>query len=74
MSVAVIYIALGASILAWRRWLIARLRNVTRMISPERRQYIEALSHQSGPKRVFAAVRVCGIAVMVFGIASLLHI
>jgi hypothetical protein len=74
MSVGAIYIALGASVLAWRRWLIAQLRNVTRMISPERRQYIEALSHQSGPKRVFAVVRVCGIAAMVFGVASLLNI
>ena len=74
MSVGAIYIVLGASVLAWRRWLIAQLRDITRIISPARRQYIEALSHQSGPKCVFAAVRVCGIAVMVFGVASLLNI
>jgi hypothetical protein len=74
MSVGVIYIALGASVLAWRSWLTAQLRDVTRIIPLERRQYIEELSHQSGPKRVFVAVRVCGIVVMVFGIASLLNI
>jgi hypothetical protein len=74
MSIGAIYIVLGASVLVWRRWLIAQMRDVKRMIPPERRQYIEALSHQPGPKRVFAAVWVCGIAVMVVGIASLLNI
>jgi len=35
------------------------------MIPPARRQYFEALSLQPGPKRVFAAVRVCGMAVKI---------
>lgn len=74
MVIGVIYIVLGASILAWQRWLTAQLRDVKRVIPPVRRQYFEALSRQRGPKLVFAAVRVCGIAVMVVGAASLLNI
>jgi hypothetical protein len=72
MSVGIIYIVLGASILVWRRWLTAQLRDVKRMVPPARQQYIEVLTRQPGPKRVFAAVWVCGIAVMVVGVALLL--
>lgn len=74
MVIGAIYIVLGVSVLAWRRWLIAELRDAKRTIPPERRRYIEALSSQPGPKRVLAAVWVCGIAVMVVGVALLLDI
>jgi hypothetical protein len=71
MVIGAIYIVLGVSVLAWRRWLIAQLRDVKMRIPPARRQYFEALFRQPGPKRVFAAVRVCGIAVMAGGLALL---
>jgi hypothetical protein len=75
MVVGAIYIVLGAGVLAWRRWLLAALlRNVKRISLPSRRQYCEALLRQPAPKRVFAVVRVCGIAMMVVGVASLLNI
>jgi hypothetical protein len=73
MSLGVMYIVLGAAVLVWRRWLIAKLSGIESMVPPARRQYIEALSRQPGPKRVFAAVWVCGIAAIIFGVASLLN-
>ncbi len=72
MVIGAIYIFLGASVLAWRRWLTAQLRDVERRIPPARRQYFEVLSRHPGPKRVFAAVWVCGVAMMVVGVALLL--
>jgi hypothetical protein len=75
MGLGAIYIVLGASTLAWQRWLIARLRDDVRRINPTaRRRYYEALMRQSGPKRVFIAVRLCGVAMMVVGVALLLNI
>lgn len=74
MSIGVVYIVFGAIVLAWRRWLIAKLRDVNRMVPPARRRYVEALSRHRGPKRVFAAVWVCAIAFMVVGAVSLLKI
>jgi hypothetical protein len=74
MGIGAIYIVLGVSLLAWRRWVLTVLfRDAKRMGIPARRQHYEALLRQSGPKRVFAAVRVCGIAVMFFGVALLLN-
>jgi uncharacterized membrane protein len=73
MSIGAIYIVLGGGALAWRRWaLTALLRDVKRISVPARRQYYEALLQRSGPKRVFAAVWVCGMAAMVVGVALLL--
>jgi hypothetical protein len=75
MSIGAIYIVLGAGVLAWRSWVLAvLLRDAERISLPARRQYLEALLSQPGPKRVFAVVWVCGIAVMVVGVASLLNI
>jgi hypothetical protein len=48
-------------------------RDAERISLPARRQHCEALLRQPGPKRVFAAVRVCGIGVMVAGVAILLN-
>jgi hypothetical protein len=73
MIIGAIYVVLGASVLAWRRWVTAKLRDVKRRVPPARRQYIEALSRQPGPKRVFAAVWVCGIATTFVGVALLLN-
>jgi hypothetical protein len=75
MVVGAIYIVLGAGMLAWRRWMLAvLLRNARRISLPARRQHCEAVLQRPGPKRVFATVRVCGIATMVVGVASLLNI
>jgi hypothetical protein len=75
MSIGAIYIVLGAGLLVWRRWVLTVLfRDAKRISVPAQRQYFETLSHQPGPKRVFAAVRVCGIAVMAVGVVSLLNI
>jgi hypothetical protein len=74
MSIGAIYIVLGAGLLVWRRWVLTALfRDAKRISFPARRQHYEALLQRSGPKRVFAAVWVCGIAVMVVGVASLLN-
>jgi hypothetical protein len=74
MSIGAIYIVLGAGVLAWRTWVLAvLLRGAERISLPARRQYCEAVLQRSGPKRVFAAVRVCGIALMVVGVALLLN-
>ncbi len=71
MDVGAMYIVLGVGVLAWQRWLIAQLKGAERKIPQTRLQHIEALC---GAKRVFAAVRTCGIAAIIFGVASLLNI
>jgi UDP-N-acetylmuramyl pentapeptide phosphotransferase/UDP-N-acetylglucosamine-1-phosphate transferase len=74
MSVGAIYIVLGAGLLVWRRWVLTVLfRDVKRIGLPARRQHYEALLQRSGPKRVFAAVWVCGIALMFVGVVLLLN-
>ncbi len=73
MSIGAIYIVLGAGVLAWRSWVLAvLLRDAERIGWPACRQYREAVLKRSGPKRVFAAVRVCGIAAMFVGVVLLL--
>jgi hypothetical protein len=74
MGIGAIYIVLGAGVLAWGRWVQAVLFRVAKRVSPPaRRQYCEALLQRSGPKRAFVAVQVCGMAVIVVGVALLLN-
>jgi hypothetical protein len=72
--IGTIYIVLGAGVFAWGRWVqAALLKNAKRISLPAQRRHPEALLQRSGPKRVFVAVRVCGIAVMVVGGTLLLN-
>jgi hypothetical protein len=75
VSIGAIYIVFGASVLAWRQWVLtAQLKAVIKALPQAQRAHYEALLRSPGPKRVFVAVRVCGIAMMVVGVASLLNI
>jgi hypothetical protein len=74
MSIGAIYVVLGAGLLLWRRWVLTVLfRDAKKISLPARRQHYEAVLQRPGSKRMFAAVRVCGIALMVVGMALLLN-
>lgn len=75
MSIGVSFIILGVGILAWQRWVLSvGSRSIKKINPPARRQHYETLLHSSGPKWMFAAVRICGIAMIVVGLVLLLNI